>query len=118
MQLVMHQTSETTLDGAVREINRVGRQDRLSSGQHGLQRGRARQHRHQYAISWPSGNGSQAGDFAPGDRVVFAVSGSGQTVGTALYVFDDLPARQRPSASLGLGAGGANGKVDPRGRWG
>ena len=40
----------------------------------------------------------QAGDIEPGDRVVFAVSGSGQTVGTALYIFDDLPVRLREPA--------------------
>src|SRR5262249_24245223 len=40
----------------------------------------------------------QAGRFGSGDRLVFAVSGSGQTVGTALYVFDDLPERLRQPA--------------------
>src|SRR6202041_1827275 len=28
-----------------------------------------------------------------GDNVVFGISGSGQTIGAALYTFDDLPAR-------------------------
>jgi len=31
----------------------------------------------------------------PGSRVLFGISGSGQTVGTALYAFDDLPERIR-----------------------
>src|SRR5258708_15735427 len=30
-----------------------------------------------------------------GDNVVFGISGSGQTVGAALYTFDDLPDRLR-----------------------
>jgi 3-oxoacyl-[acyl-carrier-protein] synthase III len=34
-----------------------------------------------------------AGRIRSGDRVIFAVSGSGITVGTALYRFDDLPDR-------------------------
>jgi 3-oxoacyl-[acyl-carrier-protein] synthase III len=35
------------------------------------------------------------GTIQPGDRLVFCISGSGMTLGTALYTFDDLPDRVR-----------------------
>jgi 3-oxoacyl-[acyl-carrier-protein] synthase III len=40
-----------------------------------------------------------SGRVNPGDRVVFGISGSGQTVGTALYTLDDLPDRLRRKAA-------------------
>jgi 3-oxoacyl-[acyl-carrier-protein] synthase III len=39
------------------------------------------------------------GGIRSGDRAVFAINGSGLTVGTALYTFDDLPDRLRSSAA-------------------
>ena len=36
-----------------------------------------------------------AGQIRTGDNVLFAINGSGQTVGAALYTFDDLPERVR-----------------------
>ena len=44
------------------------------------------------------------GRVRSGDRVVFGISGSGQTVGTALYTLDDLPDRLREKASGGVDA--------------
>src|SRR5205807_2497193 len=45
-----------------------------------------------------------AAKITPGDRVLFAVSGSGQVVGSALYIFDDLPSRDpRPKPALANG---------------
>src|SRR5260370_31524493 len=44
-----------------------------------------------------------------GDRTVFGISGSGQTVGAALYTFDDLPDRLRRGSkgqrAVGLSSG-------------
>lgn len=95
--LVIHQTSETTLDGAVQEINRALGQtvcDRNNTLYNVAERGNTATNTHFLAV-WEA---IQAGRFASGDRLVFAVSGSGQTVGTALYVLDDLPERLRQPA--------------------
>ncbi len=96
--LVMHQTSETTLDGAVREINRaLGKPvcSRSNTVYNVAERGNTATNSHFLAIY----ERIQAGDLEAGDRVLFAVSGSGQTVGTALYLLDDLPKRLRQPLS-------------------
>jgi amino acid adenylation domain-containing protein len=98
--LVIHQTSETTLDGAVQEINRALGQAVCHRGNtlyNVAERGNTATNTHFLAV-WEA---IQAGRFASGDRLVFAVSGSGQTVGTSLYVLDDLPERLRQSAPAG-----------------
>lgn len=102
--LVMHQTSETTLDGAVREINRaVGKPvcHRGNTIYNVAERGNTATNTHFLAVC----ERIQAGDFEEGDRAIFAVSGSGQAVGTALYVFDSLPdrLRQEPRAPAQVG---------------
>lgn len=92
--LIMHQTSDMTLDGAIREINRaVGRQaiHRANTVFHLAQRGNTATNSHFLAVR----ETIAAGKIAAGDKVLFAVSGSGQVVGSALYIFDDLPARLR-----------------------
>ncbi len=92
--LVIHQTSETTLDGAVQEINRALGQPFCHRGNtlyNVAERGNTATNTHFLAVY----EAIQAGRFAAGERLVFAVSGSGQTVGTALYTFDDLPERLR-----------------------
>jgi 3-oxoacyl-[acyl-carrier-protein] synthase III len=58
---------------------------------------------------------ARAGRINGGDRVLFGVSGSGQTVGTALYVCDDLPDRLRHNAPTnGVHVNGKNGVHGPR----
>ncbi len=92
--LIMHQTSETALRGAAREIDRFyGRPVcRGESVVHNLaERGNTATTTHFVAV-WDL---IRSGRIRSGDRVVFGLSGSGQTVGTALYVFDDLPDRMR-----------------------
>jgi 3-oxoacyl-[acyl-carrier-protein] synthase III len=92
--LIIHQTSETTLDGAMQEINRAIGQPVCHRGNtlfNVAERGNTATNTHFLALY----ESMRAGNFRPGDRVVFAVSGSGQTVGTALYVLDDLPDRVR-----------------------
>jgi 3-oxoacyl-[acyl-carrier-protein] synthase III len=102
--LIIHQTSETTLDGAVREINRaVGKAicHRGNTIFNVAERGNTATNTHFLAV-WER---ILAGDFKAGDRTVFAVSGSGQGVGTALYIFDDLPERlRRPPERNGHGS--------------
>ncbi len=96
--LIAHQTSRNALRGASREINRVlGREachddnvvDNLSS------RGNTATTSHMVAI-W---DGIHSGRVKTGDRALFNISGSGQTIGTGIYQFDDLPARLRRPAS-------------------
>jgi amino acid adenylation domain-containing protein len=92
--LIMHQTSEMTLDGAMREINRaVGKQmvHRANTVFHLARRGNTATNSHFLAVR----ENIEAGKITSGDKVFFAVSGSGQVVGSALYVFDDLPGRLR-----------------------
>jgi amino acid adenylation domain-containing protein len=96
-QLIMHQTSERTLDGAMQEINRVLGKVVVHRGNtvyNLAERGNCATNTHFLAV-WEN---IQAGNIAPGDRVLFAVSGSGLNVGTALYTFDDLPIRLRQPA--------------------
>lgn len=95
----MHQTSSTALASAMREINRrMGARvchpgntiDNLA------RRGNTSSTTHFVALA----DSLATGRIRSGDRVIFAVSGSGLTVGTALYTFDDLPDRLRaPSAA-------------------
>jgi 3-oxoacyl-[acyl-carrier-protein] synthase III len=54
-------------------------------------------------------DGIRAGRINSGDRVAFAIAGSGLTIGTALYTFDDLPDRLRQRAA-------ANGSASERAR--
>ncbi len=91
-QLIMHQTSETTLDGAVREINRVARRevcDRANTLYNLAELGNTATNTHMLGLA----AAIRGGRIGPGSKVVFAISGSGQTVGTALYTFDDDPDR-------------------------
>ncbi|MFO0876009.1 MAG: amino acid adenylation domain-containing protein [Gemmataceae bacterium] len=93
-QLIMHQTSERTLDGAVQEINRVlGKTvvDRRNTVYNLAERGNCATNTHMLA-TWEN---IQSGRIQPGDRALYAVSGSGLVVGTAIYTFDDLPQRMR-----------------------
>ncbi len=93
-KLIMHQTSTTTLDGALEELNRsYGRTvcDREMTVYNVMQRGNTASTTHWLAVM----DQIRAGQLHSGDHTVFAISGSGQTVGTALYQFDDLPDRLR-----------------------
>ncbi len=90
--LIMHQTSEVTLDGAIREINRAAGKQIAQRGNtvfHLAQRGNTATNSHFLAVR----EHIDTDKIAAGDKVFFAVSGSGQVVGSALYVFDDLPSR-------------------------
>jgi amino acid adenylation domain-containing protein len=93
-QIIMHQTSETTLDGAVGQINRaIGRTvcDRRNTVYDLVERGNTATNSHFVALR----DSIDAGLIKPGSRVLFGISGSGQTIGTALYTFDDLPERMK-----------------------
>ncbi len=90
--LIMHQTSRTALSSAMREINRVVKKRISHSGNtvdNLARRGNTASTTHFVAIADQIAKGA----IRSGDRALFAISGSGMTVGTGLYVFDDLPDR-------------------------
>jgi 3-oxoacyl-[acyl-carrier-protein] synthase III len=97
--LIMHQTSETALLGAAREINQKAGRKIFHPGNvinNLAERGNTATTTHFVAVMDNILNHR----IRSGDRVTFGVSGSGQITGTALYVFDDLPDRIR-KAKLG-----------------
>jgi 3-oxoacyl-[acyl-carrier-protein] synthase III len=92
--LIMHQTSQTTLDGAVEKLNAVFNDTVCHSGNtvyNVAERGNTATTTHLVALI----DKILAGEIQSDSNVVFAISGSGQTVGTALYALDDLPDRVR-----------------------
>jgi 3-oxoacyl-[acyl-carrier-protein] synthase III len=96
--LVMHQTSRMTLNSASREINRILK-SRISRDENTInnleQRGNTASTTHFIAIADQILNNK----INTGDKIVFSISASGITIGTALYVFDDLPDRMRLNGS-------------------
>lgn len=96
--LVMHQTSETALRQAMRAINKLYRRRVCHDGNTVInlrERGNTATTTHWVALADRIAEGS----LRSGDRVIFGISGSGQTIGTALYTFDDLPDRLRAPAA-------------------
>ena len=96
--LVMHQTSRMTLNSAGREINRLLK-SRISCDENTInnleQRGNTASTAHFIAIADEIRNNK----INTGDKIVFSISASGLTIGTALYIFDDLPDRLRQPKS-------------------
>jgi 3-oxoacyl-[acyl-carrier-protein] synthase III len=92
--IVIHQTSESSLNDAMLGINRVFGKSAAHPGNtifNLAERGNTATTSHWVALKdHILGNRIQSGD-----RTVFGISGSGQTVGAALYTFDDLPDRLR-----------------------
>ena len=99
--LLMHQTSRMTLNSASREINRLLK-TRISHEDNTInnleQRGNTASTSHFIAIADEIKNNR----INTGDKIVFNISASGLTTGTALYVFDDLPDRLRKGRSKTL----------------
>jgi 3-oxoacyl-[acyl-carrier-protein] synthase III len=95
--LIMHQTSEMALNSAAKAINtRFGRKV-CHDGNIVLNladRGNTATTSHFLALAETMASGR----VKSGDRVVFAISASGVTMGTALYTLDDLPDRMRSGA--------------------
>ncbi len=96
--LVMHQTSEASINDAVAAVNRVfgeGAANRDNTIYNVAERGNTASTTHFVALmDFILGNRIQSGD-----NVVFSITGSGQSVGAALYTFDDLPDRVRRGSS-------------------
>jgi 3-oxoacyl-[acyl-carrier-protein] synthase III len=92
--IIMHQTSETAMRGAVRELNATIHRDFCRPDNVVInvgERGNTATTTHMVALADQMNNGR----IKTGDRVLFGIAGSGQTVGTALYTLDDLPDRHR-----------------------
>ena len=92
--IVMHQTSEASLHDAVVAVNRMFGTGAAHPGNtiyNLAERGNTASTTHFVAL----GDHIRGNRIKSGDNVVFGISGSGQTVGAALYTFDDLPDRLR-----------------------
>ena len=90
--LIMHQTSRTALTSASRAINRLLNSRVCHEGNtidNLERRGNTATTTHFVALA----DGIASGRIRSGDRVIFTISGSGLTLGTALYTLDDLPDR-------------------------
>jgi 3-oxoacyl-[acyl-carrier-protein] synthase III len=96
--LIMHQTSAMTLNSARGEINRLLKNRICHDGNtiNNLeQRGNTASTAHIIALS----DNIRQNNIHSGDKIVFSITASGLTIGTALYVFDDLPDRLRQMGS-------------------
>jgi amino acid adenylation domain-containing protein len=92
--LLIHQTSESSLRDAMLAINREFGKSAAHPGNtifNLAERGNTASTSHWVALKDHILNNR----IQSGDRTVFGISGSGQTVGAALYTFDDLPDRLR-----------------------
>jgi amino acid adenylation domain-containing protein len=104
--IVMHQTSESSLNDAVVAVNRMFGTGAAHPGNtiyNLAERGNTASTTHFVALE----DHIMGNRIRSGDNVLFGISGSGQTVGAALYTFDDLPDRLRR---------GTNGHRGPAGR--
>lgn len=92
--LIMHQTSETALRDVARALNDAYGKAVCHNGNtvyNIAERGNTATTTHIVALH----DMICRGDLQSMERAIFGISGSGQTVGTALYTFDDLPDRLR-----------------------
>lgn len=92
--VLLHQTSQTALDGAMQEFNRaLGRNlctpENMISNL--LERGNTASTAHFVALA----DKIESGRIHDGQTIVFGISASGKTTGTGLYTLDDLPSRLR-----------------------
>lgn len=119
---IMHQTSSTTIRNAMEEINRLFHQTICHPGNtidNLAHRGNTSTTTHFLALM----DHVLSQRINSGDRILFAVSGSGITLGTALYTMDDLPDRIRsaprqlgPRRVQGLPVRPRSGRRHPRAR--
>jgi len=92
--ILMHQTSEASLNDAVFAVNKMFGHAIANPGNviyNLAERGNTASTTHFVALA----DHIRSNRIRSGDNVVFGISGSGQTVGAALYTFDDLPDRLR-----------------------
>ena len=92
--IIMHQTSETAINDAVRAINKLYDREICTASNTVLnlgERGNTATTTHFVALH----DFIMSNRINSGEKIVFAITGSGQTIGTALYTLDDLPDRMR-----------------------
>jgi len=107
--IVMHQTSEASLNDGVVAVNRMFGQGAAHPGNtiyNLAERGNTASTTHFVALK----DHILGNRIRSGDNVVFGISGSGQTVGAALYTFDDLPDRLRRGSNGHRGRGLSTGR--------
>ncbi|GAB5522535.1 MAG: hypothetical protein Roseis2KO_04070 [Roseivirga sp.] len=96
--LIMHQTSKLTLNSARKEINKLLDSpvfDDENTVNNLEERGNTASTAHFIALA----DKIRDSKIQSGDKVAFGISASGLTIGTALYVLDDLPDRMRLNGS-------------------
>src|SRR6266567_4488015 len=111
--IIMHQTSKTTINDAAREINshfgqEICTQDNVIYNL--AERGNTATTTHIVALM----DHILSNRIKTGDNVVFGITGSGATIGTALYTFDDLPDRLRRIELRGQEPEKASSQSEPR----
>jgi len=97
--LIMHQTSRLTMDSARRQINRLlkGRICHDGNTINNLkERGNTASTSHFIALA----DHIKRNNIHSGDKVLFSISASGLTMGTVLYVLDDLPDRLKQGSPI------------------
>jgi phthiocerol/phenolphthiocerol synthesis type-I polyketide synthase C len=100
--ILLHQTSESSLNDAVVAVNRMfgaGAAHRGNTIYNLAERGNTASTTHFVALK----DHILGNRIRSGDNVLFGISGSGQTVGAALYTFDDLPDRLRRTSDTRRG---------------
>ncbi len=93
--LIMHQTSDRSLRDGMRAINKALGKKKICTQENTInnlaERGNTATTTHFVAL-WDSIFNNK---IKSGDNAVFGITGSGQTIGTGIYTFDDLPDRMR-----------------------
>ncbi len=92
--IIVHQTSHTTINDVPREINNYFGQEICkpeSVINNIAERGNTATTTHMIAVM----DNIRNNRIQSGDNAIFGITGSGATIGTALYTFDDLPDRIR-----------------------
>jgi amino acid adenylation domain-containing protein len=95
--IIMHQTSQMSLYDAAREINSFFKKEICNQNNvinNIAQRGNTATTTHIVALM----DYILSNKIRSGDNAIFGITGSGATIGTALYTFDDLPDRLRQAA--------------------
>lgn len=101
--LIPHQTSESTLRDGLRRINERLAPEQIPPERYLInlaRRANTGTTTHFVALR----DAVDEGRLRAGDRAAFSITGSGLSVGTALYTFDDLPERLREPSRPGSSA--------------
>ncbi|GCE27473.1 hypothetical protein KDA_29570 [Dictyobacter alpinus] len=92
--IIVHQTSNTTINDVPREINKYFGEEfckQESVINNIAERGNTATTTHMIALM----DNIRSNRIQAGDNAIFGITGSGATIGTAIYTFDDLPDRIR-----------------------